>query len=99
MHQRDRTEEFALPHHGTHGALQVSETAKEIATSANHFDIYICAGFNNSYYHPTTDWLKPSTADTSNCNIECTNIGNPEESDLDKRYPNLNKKPIEIHDA
>ena len=91
--------EVVLPHHGAKGVLQKSGIALCMTQTNKPYNIYICAGYNNCYGHPSPDWFTASGSSQLNCTVECTNIGNPEEVDLDKRIPNARKDVITIDDA
>ena len=95
---KDDIEHIVLPHHGARGVLNKSEIAKEIKRKLK-YDMYICAGFNNSYGHPFLDWVIPASTDTSNCQITCTNIRNPMDSLNSWEPVDDNKSVITIYNA
>jgi hypothetical protein len=91
--------EVVLPHHGAKGVFQKSGIALCMSQTNKPYNIYVCAGYNNHYEHPSVDWFMVSGSKQINCILECTNIGNPEETNLKKRIPNANKDVITIDDA
>lgn len=88
-----------LPHHGAKGVIQKSGVALCMSQTNKPYNIFICAGYNNHYEHPSSDWFMASGSNQINCTLECTNIGNPEEANLKKRVPNANKDVITVDDA
>ena len=89
---------IVLPHHGAYGMLDNSEIAKCIK-SKGKYNIYICAGFNNEYDHPSFDWILPVGTDKSGCKIICTNIKNPEDQVNSREPVDDNKNIISIYNA